>query len=345
MVVELVIQEAGTITSMNIFKIVRLVVWGALVAICIVITCLYLAINQTFLTRDGLTTVVKESRVADTVRSEILLPKILQTTRASDYSTLLDDKTVTEAFNSAVSTEVLTKKLQPAVDSLQKWLNSEEPKIVFSIDMSDLSDTFAATLADKVNTKVASLPRCTAQNTIAQAESGVCRSTVITANTLSKQIEEMIKTDPTLASNVTITPESIQLSPSIQRNGSDLPSYLNLLYAAAIVAAGVTALVSLWLLFKHRLAGVITLGASALLGGIGLFIIATLGAHAAGSFSSDSQVQQLARAGASAFEAAVQRQFILLFIGGIIALLIGVTAAILLRRRRASHQSMHLSGH
>lgn len=328
---------------MNVFKIIRLSLWGGIVVACIIIVGLYLAIHQTFLTGNSMTAIVKDSRVAETVRSDILLPKVLQTTRASDYSTLLDDKTVTDAFNQAVSTDTLNTKLQPAVTSLQKWLNSEEPTIAFSIDMSSLSNDFAKTLSDKVNTKIATLPRCTPQNTIAQAESGVCRSNVITAETLSKRIEEMIKNDKTLASNATITPESVSLSPAIQRSGSDLPSYLNLLYAAAIIAAGIIALVSLWLLLKHRLAGIITLGASAVLGGIGLFIVATLGTHAAGSFSSDSQVQQIARAATSAFEAAIQRQFTMLLIGGLIALAIGIIASAVLRRRRGPDQSIHLS--
>ncbi len=328
---------------MNIFKGIRLGIWSIILTACIVIGGLYLAVSQTFLTTKSLTTIVADSKLAETVRSEVLLPKVLQTTRASDYAALLDDKTVTTAFNEAVSTEVLNKKLEPAVDSLQKWLNSKEPTVDFSISMSDLSDSFAEKLASRVNDKYASIPRCTLRSTLADAENGVCSSSLVTKEALAQKINDMIKRDTSLQSSTTITPDSIQLSGSLQRIGSDLPTYLNMFYAGSIIAAGIAALVSLWLLLKHRLSGVIAFGSAGILSGLFLYIVSVIGTQRAGLVSSDPQILQIARAGSSAIEAALQQQAIILLSSGLALVIIGVVAKVLINRHSTPKQSLHLS--
>lgn len=328
---------------MNIFKGIRLGIWSIILAACIVIGGLYLAVSQTFLTTKSLNTIVADSKLSETVRSEVLLPKVLQTTRASDYAILLDDKTVTTAFNEAVSTDVLNKKLEPAVDSLQKWLNSKEPTVDFSISMADLDDNFAKKLSTKVNEKYSSLPSCTLRNTLADAESGVCRSSLVTKEALSQKINDIITLDSSLQENTTITPESIQLSTALQRTGSDLPTYLNMFYAASIIAAGIAVFISLWLLLKHRLSGIIAFGGASVLSSIALFVIAVVGTSQAGAISTDPQVLQVARAGSSTFEAALQQQVTILLGVGILLVIVGIVAKILLRRHAKPKQSLHLS--
>lgn len=328
---------------MNIFKGIRLGIWSIILAACVVIGGLYLAVSQTFLTTQSLNRIVAESQLSETVRSDVLLPKILQTTRASDYAALLDDNTVTAAFNEAVSTEVLNKKLEPAVDSLQKWLNSKEPTVDFSISMADVSDSFAEKLANKVNDKYASIPSCTLRSTLADAESGICRSSLVTKEALAQKINDMVKQDASLQSSTTITPDSIQLSGSLQRIGSDLPTYLNMFYAGSIIAAGIAALISLWLLLKHRLSGIIAFGSAGVLSGLVLYIVSVVGTQRAGLLSSDSQVLQVARAGSNAIEAVLQQQTLLLVGVGALLIVLAIIAKIILKRRASPAQSLHLS--
>ena len=328
---------------MNIFKVVRLSIWSLVLAVGIVVAATYFAVSQTFLSTASLNRILEKSQLADTIRTEILLPKVLQNTRGSDFASLLDDKTVTQALNTTVSTSVLNKKLEPAVDSLQKWLNSQEPTIAFSIDMSDLSTKFADELSGKIDEKVAALPRCNLRNTLAEAEAGICRSSLVTTESLTKKINEVIKSDAALENNTKITPDSIKLSPSIQQKGSDLPTYLNIFYAVAIVAAGVALFITLWLLYKHRLAGIISIGASLVVAGVGLFVISVIGTQMIGTFSTDPQVQQIARAGSNALEATLQQTAIPLLIVGIILILLGTLAKVLVNRRSHPKQSLHLS--
>jgi hypothetical protein len=328
---------------MNVFKTIRLGLWSILLVLCVIIGGLYLAVSQTFLSPTSLATIVNQSHLADTVRSTILLPKILASTRNSNYSPLLDDKTVTDAFNTAVTTDTLNKKLTPAVNSLQAWLDSQQPTVSFSIDMSDLSNTFADQLSQSVNAKISLLPLCTLRSTMDDAENGVCRSPYITQAALAQKINDAIKNDPALKDNMTITPDAIKLSSSVKQPGQDLPEYLNMFYAVSIVAAGIAGLVTLWLLFKHRLAGIITVGIAGLLAGILLYITAIIGVQAVGTLSTDELVQQVARTGSNIFAAALQKEALILMIGGAVMALVTSAIVIIISRRRRPERSAHLS--
>lgn len=329
---------------MNTFKVARLGIWGVILATCLSVAGLYLAVHQTFLVGDSLQHIVKESRIAETVREEVLLPKILQTTRASDYSSLLDGQTVTDAFNEAVSTETLNAKLKPAALAIQKWLNSEEPEVSFSINMTDLSDSFANTLSKKVQSKVAALPACTLRNSLSDAQSGTCKSSLVTPEALAERINTLIANDSTLASNTTITPATLNL-PTSSGAASDIPSYLNLFYALSLVALGITVVVSLWLLLKHRLSGIVTIGAGALLAGMGMFLVSVVGPQRLGIVSSDSQVQQVLRAGSSGLEANLQQLSVTLGVVGLVLIVGGAIGLLIIKKRFQSSQSIHFSRH
>lgn len=322
---------------MNVFAIIRRSIWAVILAACIIVGCLYLAFSQTFLTTAGLSHILQQSRIAETVREEVLLPKVLASTRSSDYSALLDDKTVTDAFNATITTEALNAKLTPAVDALQLWLNSKEPSIKFSITMSDLSNSFAAKLAESINAKVASLPQCTRQNTIADAENGVCRSPFITDKLLGEKINEAVKTDPALQENATLSQETVPLPPS----SNDLPSYLNMFYAFTLVALGIMVLIGIWLLFKHRFAGIITIGTACLLAAGGLFAVSVL-SHVAVARTDDPIASKIIFASVQSLTSILQQEVLFLGIGGIVMIAIGTGALIILKRRRASSSRMQL---
>lgn len=328
---------------MNAFKLFRLSLWAILLAGCLTISLLYAAVNQTLLSKQGLQTIVADSGLTQTVREEILLPKILQTTRASVYADLLDDETVTTAFNRAVSTETLNKKLDPAITATEQWLNNKTNTIDFSISLSDISDTFAASLAEEVNTKLAGQPRCTMRNTLSDAERGVCRSALVSAETLQQKITELVTRDQSLAANTTLTPESIRLSPTITQRGSNLPDYLNIFYAVALVSTGIALLGMLWLIGKHRIGGMITLGISGLLAALVLFVGSIVGTQAVGVLSSDSRVQQIARTGASALEGTLQQYGLGLGIVGALLCIGGVTFITI--RRRRGRQTVRFGRH
>lgn len=328
---------------MNVFAIIRRSLWAVILAACIIWSGVYLAVWQTLLSADGLNTIVRQSRVADTVRQDILLPRVLATTRSSDYAALLDDQTVTAAFNEAVSADTLNTKLAPAIESLSLWLNSKEPAINFTIDLSDLSAAFADKLSSKIDAKLAALPPCTVRNTLADVQSGVCRSSIVSQKALSEQINQAIKNDPTLKENTTLTPQSADVSSAVRYRAFDLPSYLNMFYGSSIIAAGIGALIILWLLFKHRFASVITIGVACMIAALGLFGGSIALSHATLGLADDELASKVLFTAVRALESAAQTQALWLAIGGGAAIVIGSATIFILARRRTSRQTMHMS--
>jgi hypothetical protein len=329
---------------MKVFAVIRRATWAIILSACVVVSCLYLAFSQAFLAPGSLDRVTRQSHLAQTVRDDILLPKVLASTRSSDYSALLDDKTVTDAFNSAITVDTLQNKLVPAIDAIQGWLDSKQPTVSFSISMSDLTDKFAQQLSEKLNTKIASLPECTTKNPIADAENGVCRSPFITKEALTEKIDQAVKNDSVLKENTTITPESTPAFSSVAHRGTDIPGYLNMFYAVSLVTAGLAGLITLWLLAKHRFAGIVTIGAACVIAAAGLLAVALSLPNAVGKILSDDDLtKSIIFSAVQTLTGIIQNQVLFLGVGGIAAIIIGAGLMQYLSRRRKSHETMHMS--
>ncbi len=208
--------------------------------------------------------------------------------------------------------------------------------------MSDISNKFADSLASEVSKKYENLPACTYLNTMQDLETGICSSRLLSRENLTEKIKELVKNDSSLQQNATLTPESAPLLSSIQQTGSDLPTYLNIFYALSIVCAGLAACISLWLILKHRLFGIITLGASGVLAGFLLFIAAVLGTQQIGTISDSQHILQIARAGSSAIEIVLQKQALLVTGSGLALVFFGSIVKIYLIRRKKSQPSLRL---
>ncbi|OGL22578.1 hypothetical protein A2707_04650 [Candidatus Saccharibacteria bacterium RIFCSPHIGHO2_01_FULL_45_15] len=328
---------------MTIFKAIRLAVWSTIFAAAIATAGIYLAVAQTLLTTDGLNKIITESQAANTIRTDTILPKVLQGTQSSEYVTLLDDKTVTAAVNETFTTDKITSKLEPAVTSFHNWLDSKEPSITFSISTTDLTDEFARTLSQKVVEKYKAAPTCTFQNTRAEALAGECRSQFVTDESLASTIQQIIKSDASIKEITTITPDSLAVPTTIKSIADDLPTYLNMFYALSIIAAGIAVLVGAWLLLKHRLNGFVALGGGALLAGVTLLVATGAGIRRLEAISDDAQTQQVIRAMTTMLSTHIRTEVLILVGSGVVLIIIGIVGKILMRRYAGSHQSLHLS--
>lgn len=327
--------------GMNVLATIRRIIWGIILGSCITVALLYLAFYQTFLSGDGLHKIVSKSQAAQTVRDEFLLPTIIEGVKASPYASFFDDATITKAFKEAVSVETLNDKMAPAIDSLQAWLNSKEPSINFSIDTSDMSASFIEKLAQAADKKFTTLPQCTRYNTLIDAENGICQSPLVSKDELKAAITRTIENEPSLRTSL-ITQETIILPSSAQRVGHSLPDYLNIFYGLSIIAGGVSLLVLLWLLLKHRLQGIMTIGFGCLLAAILLFGAATTLPLAMPSFESDQLINNLTLGAVRLFTDTL-RQYALV-VGGV-GFIIGVISSITLvfiNRRRKPAGAIHL---
>ncbi len=328
---------------MNVFRIIRRALWSIILAACIVVGCIYLAFSQVFLTPSGLTHIVKQSTITETVRSEVLLPQIISFTQKSEYAGLLDDKLVTDAFNATVTNDILSAKLTPAIESVSSWLNSTEPSIKFSINMDDLSGPFADQLNTRVSAKIAALPACTFHNTLADVENGVCRSPLLTTETVTANINDTIKNNPAISESITVTPETVPLLSPSNRGGSSLPSYLNILYGISVIAAGVIGLVGLWLLLKHRLGGIITLGVACVIAALILMFASTTFIPLALTSIDNPLLSSVAMAATESLRVILQQQVTYLATGGSIAIVLATLILFIISRRRASRESMTIN--
>ncbi len=328
---------------MNTFAIIRRVIWGLLLSGCIVIGGFYLALSQTILTKDGLRTVVTESKLADTVRDDVLLPRILQATRGSTYASLLDDTTVTKAVETAIPSDRLNKMLDPAVDATWRWLNSQEPEVHFSIPATSLSTSLATTLDKQVAAKVANLPACTLLSAYLDAETGLCQSRRINTEALTEKIQQIIKQDAMLDNQNVLTPESTGIKAALSGSASDLPSYLNMLYALSLVTAVAGGLITLWLLAKHRFAGIITIGGAGILAGISLYIVGIVATTRTGTLSDNTQLQLVARSAITLLNQTINHYALLVAGAGIIVAAIGSIGLYFWKKHHTDYQSVHLS--
>lgn len=328
---------------MTIFKAIRLSIWSIIFASGVTVVSFYLVISQNLLSIDGLNKIAANSQITNTIRNDTILPKALQAAQSYEYTALIDDSVVTNAVNETFTDEALTKKIEPAITSLHDWLDSKEPAIAFSLSTADLTTKFSQTLAKKIVEKYQAAPLCTLQSTRAEALAGECRSPFITETSLADDVQQTITSNPSIQEISTITPSTVTVSSTTKSAADDLPTYLNIFYAASIVAAGIAAIVSLWLLLKHRLNGIIALGGGALLTGGLLFVGLAVIQRSMQTLTTDQQFQNIAATVMEVMTAAIHTMIIIYITIGVALIVIGVVAKLGIARYRRSHRSLHLS--
>lgn len=257
---------------MKVLTLLRLMIWSLVLAICIVVVTSNYIVSQTILDKHNLQTAAKKGNVYSTVRNQLLAPHILATAKESDYAALVDAKLVNESAAKVFDDATLEKLFSPAVDSLSAWLNSKQPDASFTIDAHEQMERLSTTLTDKVVTRIMALPDCTYRNSLKDIENGVCKSVYVTEDELRQEIIASLRTNSVIRDGE-ITAEQLTLPESLISRTRNIPEFINMLYSVAIFAAGIFALVSLRLLFKHRLIGIATIGISGLLASGILFVV------------------------------------------------------------------------
>ncbi|RYX79445.1 hypothetical protein EON76_01865 [bacterium] len=328
---------------MTIFTAVRLSIWSIIFACGVVVTSFYIVVAQNVLSREGLNTIATDSEIARTIRTETILPKALQAAQSYEYTALIDDTVVTDTVNETFTDDVLIKKIEPAITSLHDWLDSKEPAITFSLSTADLTTKFSQTLAKKIVEKYQAAPLCTLQNTRAEALAGECRSPFITEASLTDDMQQTIASHPSIQEISTITQDTLVASLPTTPGASDLPTYLNIFYAASIVAAGIAAIVGLWLLLKHRLNGIITLGGGALLASGALLAGLAVVERTSQTLTNDQQAQKIIAVAVEMIGSSLHAVSIAYALIGIALIIIGMTAKLSIARYRRSHRSLHMS--
>lgn len=318
---------------MKFFKSIRLGLWCILVAICIAVVVLNYSISKVVSDATTLRKIARSANTYEIVRNNILTPRILKEAQDAGYNDLVDKKIVQTAVDKSFTDDNLDTLLVPATESMANWLGSKQPDATFRIDAKQQLTELTDSLASEITAKMLAQPACTYRSTLTEVATGQCRVPTLTEKEIRSGIITALRAQPTIKEGV-ISSEQLTIPGSVISQTRNIPEYLNMLNSAAIFAAGIFVLSSIWLLFKHRFRGIATIGIGGLVASLLVFV--TQGSFVAGvnSYVLDPGYQELTRALAQA-TAAEMRSLLWPLVGISVALTaIGVTGWILVRRRR-----------
>ncbi|QHN42327.1 hypothetical protein GII36_00440 [Candidatus Mycosynbacter amalyticus] len=320
---------------MKFFKIVRLSLWCVIIASCIAIITLNYSITKVVSDASSLRKITRSANTYEIVRGDILTPRILAEAQDTGYGALVDEKVVRTAVDKSFDDDNLDKLLVPATESMANWLGSKQPDATFRVDAQQQLTELADSLAAEMTAKILAQPICNYTNTSADIATGQCRLSILSEKEIRAGILVALKSQPTIKEGV-LSSDQLTIPNSVISQTRNIPEYLNMLNSAAIFAAGIFALSSLWLLIKHRFRGVAVIGIGGLLAALTVFIAQGSGVAIVNSYVLEPGYQELARALAAA--TAAEMRMTLLPLAGASALLtvIGFVGWYLIRRRRST---------
>ncbi len=322
---------------MKLFRLIRLGAWSCLLAICLIVFLCNYCLQRTLVSPDGIRLVADQSHAYQIVRENIIAPYIEQQVAASSFSHLITDTVIKTALAKSLTDDQLRQMSPPVIDGIYRWLDSKEPRISFSIDTTQLNTRFSEALATEATTALAQLPDCTNEQTFTDALNGICKSDFLS----DRQRETIVREATAAAASAlpaTITDKNIPLPAHLSTQASDLPSLLNMLYAAHLIAGALGIMSVLWLLLKWRLRGIIAIGVAAVLTAIGIGIITITLTTVARKFI-DPPYQAVSTGFVAAFNQQLASFIPLLAIGGGGALALGILGIIAWKKhqRRSTH--------
>ena len=164
---------------MNAFRLLRLVLWGIVLAACLVVVALNYAVSRSTSSQD-VQAIADEADAYTTIRQQLIAPKLLAAAKTTDYSTLVDAELIDSALSDSFSEQQLKKLLRPATESLALWLDSRRPDATFSVDASSQLAEFRSSFTTQLSARYMALPDCTYLNTYEDAQRLVCKSPYVT---------------------------------------------------------------------------------------------------------------------------------------------------------------------
>lgn len=308
-------------TIMDIFAIIRRSISGAVATALLLVGCAYLVVSTTLLSTDGLNTISNEAGVSQIIRKDMVLPHLINEAEQSSYSHLITKEAVTKAFTSAVPDSALKSKLDPAIESTRDWLDSKSSDISFTIDTSDISEDFKKSLTNEINKNIEKIPACTYENSLSDAEYGVCRSPYIPTSDIKASVADTINSSPAIQL-ATITTDDFSVPESTLKLTRDIPDYINMLYALSLLTTGIAVIIMLRLLIRHKINGFITIGSICIALSVILFVASLVIPQAATGLEGGQFIQSLATSVADSFKTQLHRQAVSLGGIGVITVLV-----------------------
>ena len=315
---------------MKLFRLIRLGAWSCLLAVCLVVFLVNYCLQRTLVSQEGIRAIADQSHAYQIVRDNIIAPHIKEQVAASSFSNLVTDTAIKAALAKSLTDDQMRQLSPSVIDGIYRWLDSKEPRITFSVDTTQVNARFGEALATEVTTVLNNKPACTSAQTFVDALGGACKS-----DFLSERQRETIIREATAAAvsamPSTVTDQTVPLPAALSTRSSDVPSLLNMLYAAHLIAGALGIMSALWLLLKWRLRGIAALGLTALLAALGIGIVTAILSAGAQKLV-DPPYQAMITATVAAFNQQLVGFIPPLVISGICALLVGIGGIIIWRK-------------
>ncbi len=253
---------------MKVWRGFTLTVWVILLMLLTTFVLQYRALQTTVLDSNIAKTQLAKAGAYEKLRDTVLVEK-LRTVVQERYpeNTIVDDSLLRKILAETLPTEVMEQRFTPAVDALYRWIDSKEPEISFSIDLSDKVELFYRVLEVQLGKKLTMLPSCGDYRYPPEEAVLVdkCIPVYIAVTEATSVAMATLETDELPIGN-TITPETFALTGGNPSGLKQLPTYLNYLWVLNYVAIALFVLVSLFLVISRRSLGVLAVGVS-LVGG------------------------------------------------------------------------------
>ena len=257
---------------MTFLRATGLLFWTAVIAVCLIIIGLYLALSQTVLHKPTLERWLTSSDAYQRTVDLVVVPRVIAETRQSTTANkLVTDDLITESLRQTLPASAVRAKAAPATDAFYQWLDGKTPDIEFSIPTKDTKQQFIKNFQKNLTIAAEKLPACNFNTTYDETFDGSCRPTFVTPQAMAEEITKEAE-NSIVAFDEPLTQSDIPLT-DIPQTLRETPNYLNLLWAAALGAGVLLAVAIIWLLTR-RIGGLYAIGIGGFAGAAGLYILA-----------------------------------------------------------------------
>lgn len=249
---------------MKVWRGFTLAVWVTILTLLAAFVMQYQALQTTVLDRSTAKAQLSQSGAYEKLRDTVLVDKLRAVVQERyPQNTVVDDSLLRQVLRETLPRDEMQRRFEPAVDAFYRWLDSKEPEIDFSIDLSDKVGLFYRVLEVQLEKKLATLPSCGDYRYPPDEAVLVdkCIPVYIAVTEAAAVAMDTLKTSELPIGN-TVTPETFAPPKAQATAFRQLPTYLNYLWVLNYVAIAVFTLVTLLLLATRKSLGLLALGGS-----------------------------------------------------------------------------------
>lgn len=255
---------------MKVWRGFTLTLWVILMTLSAMFAIYYYSFSSTVLDQNKTKTLLRESKVYDTLRDEVITTAIANSvSQKVPDNRLIDAALIREVTTETLPASEVEKLAEPALDNFYRWLDSKEPDLNFPLNLESKQELFYRNLETKLGAKINSLPECTDAPYPPEEAllTYMCLPYYVTAKEATQAVMGSVRTSG-VAPDETTTSETFALPTANRGSLKQAPTILNMLWTLNWAAIAGFALVALFVLVSRRAVGLIAIGVSLLLASI-----------------------------------------------------------------------------